>query len=217
MSAEKTQAEIHATKSKLWRRLTVAFLLIFFGWLISWIAARMLIVSAPLEHADAIVVLSGSRAFTERASFAADLYKVRRASKIVLTNDDQRGGWSNAEQRNPYFYENIARELNRFGVPDSVITVIPQPVTSTQDEAMLLRDYCERNHLQSLLVITSPYHSRRALRTFRKAFNGSGKTVGLMTPGPGWQSPPATVWWRYRRGWAMVAGEYLKLGYYAFR
>ncbi|MGH9880929.1 MAG: YdcF family protein [Pyrinomonadaceae bacterium] len=210
-------SEAHSKRSStIWRRLSVAFLLLAFSWLIAWIGARLLIVSAPLQHADAIVVLSGSRAFTERASLAADLYKAGQSSRIILTNDDQRGGWSNADQRNPYFYESAARELRRFGVPDGAIVVVPQPVSSTRDEALLMRDYCERNQLQSILVVSSPYHSRRALRTFRRVFGGSDKTIGLMAPGPGWQSPSPALWWRYRRGWAMVAGEYLKLGYYGF-
>ncbi len=201
----------------VWRRVSVACLLLGCTWLIAWIGARLLIVSAPLAHADAIIVLSGSRAFTERASLAADLYKAGQSSRIVLTNDNQRGGWSSAEQRNPYFYESAAKELRRFGVPEAAITVIPQPVGSTCEEALLIRDYCERSQLQSILVVTSAYHSRRALRSFRRAFEGSGKMVGLMATMPGWQTPKPALWWRYRRGWPMVAGEYLKLGYYLLR
>ena len=208
------QTRVHWTVR---RWVSVAFLLLGCAWLIAWMGARLLIVSAPLHHADAIIVLSGSRAFTERASLAADLYKAGQSSRIILTNDDQRGGWSNVEQRNLYFYESAARELRLFGVPEAAITVIPQPVSSTRDEALLIRDYCERAQLQSILVVTSAYHSRRALRTFRRVFEGNGKTVGLMATVPGWQSPEPAFWWRYRRGWPMVAGEYLKLGYYVLR
>src|SRR6266705_2384900 len=46
----------------LWRPkalLSVAALLVAL-WLLAWGVARMLIVSAPLAHADAIVVLSGA-------------------------------------------------------------------------------------------------------------------------------------------------------------
>jgi hypothetical protein len=42
-------------------------------WLVAWEAAKLLIVSAPLARADAIVVMAGSAAFKERTQRAADL------------------------------------------------------------------------------------------------------------------------------------------------
>ncbi len=200
-----------------WRRLSVAFFLLAGGWFLAWAGARLLIVNLPLERADAVVVLSGSKTLAERSSLAAQLFKEGRTARIILTNDNARGGWSSAEQRNPYFYENAVRQLNRLGVPESAIVVFPQPVSSTHDEAVVVRDLCEQHQLQSLIIVTSAYHSRRALRTFRRVFEGRGKTIGLRAVEPGWQTPAPATWWLRRRGWEMVAGEYLKLAYYALR
>src|SRR5678815_4105056 len=91
------------TRNRLtWRRVFVAFLLLAGLWLVSWLGARWLIVRAPLDRADAIVVLSGSATLSERVQHAAQLYAEKRAGKILLTTDNQQGGWSTAEQRNLY-------------------------------------------------------------------------------------------------------------------
>jgi uncharacterized SAM-binding protein YcdF (DUF218 family) len=68
--------------------------------------------------------------------------------------------------------------------------------------------------LRSLIVVTSPYHSRRALWSLRKVFAGSGVEVGIDPVAPGGQSPAPYMWWTTRRGWREVAGEYAKLVYY---
>jgi uncharacterized SAM-binding protein YcdF (DUF218 family) len=183
----------------------------------AWIAAELLIVNVPLEKADALVVLSGSETLIERATLAAQLFREGRAPKILLTNDNRRGGWVSAQQRNPFFYEGAILELRQHGVPETAIEVLQPPVESTRDEADLVRAYSRQHQLQSVLVVTSAYHSRRAFRTFEQAFAGSGVQVGMRAVEPGSQTPRPAVWWLRTRGWNMVAGEYFKLVYYALR
>jgi len=194
--------------------------LLFLAWgLTAWVAARFLIVSAELEHADALVVLSGSSEYVERTRWAAQLFREGRAPQIVLTDDNERGGWSSEQQRNPYFVERAFEELRRAGVPAEKIVVVPLPLpaSSTYDESLTLRDYATAHDLHSLLVVTSAYHSRRALWTLRRVFRGSDVTVGLDPVAAGRQSPAPAVWWLDRRGWQTVATEYPKLVYYWLR
>lgn len=181
--------------------------------LLAWIAARKLIATAELTHADAIVVLAGSSAYVERAHRAAQLFREGRAGKIVLTNDNQESGWSNELQRNPLFIERAAAELVDAGVSQSAIELLSHPVSSTHDEALLLRDYAVAHDLRSILIVTSAYHSRRALWIFRRAFAGSSINVGIATVAPGWQTPAPSTWWLRPSGWETVAGEYLKFLY----
>src|SRR6476620_5371261 len=103
------------------RSLTLMMLVVsaLLLWLGAWIAAKLLIVSVPLNHADAIVVLSGSSTYVERTHLAAQLYNSGRADRIILTNDNLQGGWLRSQQRNPYFYERARWELERLGVPES--------------------------------------------------------------------------------------------------
>ncbi len=203
--------------NKYARRLCVALFMVASFWLLTWLAARWLIVSAPLDHADAIVVLSGSSTFVERTHHAAQLYAEHRSEKILLTDDNRQGGWSSVEQRNPYFYERARDELTRLGVPLQNIEVVRPPVYSTWDEATLLSKYCQDNNLRSLLVVTSAYHSRRALWTFRNHFRGTRTQVGLDPVETGIQTPSPPTWWLCPRGWQMVFIEYSKLIYYRCR
>ena len=200
------------SKSSVWRTLVVSTL-IFGAWeLLALGAARLLIVRIPLEHADAIVVLSGSAAYDERAQWAADLYKRGLAPKIILTNDNHQGGWSNTQQRNPFFFERSLDKLLASGVPREAIEVLLQPVSSTHDEALLLEAYRNQHRLGSILLVTSSYHSRRALWTFRRVLGSSGITVGVDPVKAG--AKYSATWWLYLRGWETVPLEYVKLIYY---
>jgi uncharacterized SAM-binding protein YcdF (DUF218 family) len=196
-------------------RIGVALLVV---WLpVSWLAARALIVNVSLERADAVVVLSGSSTYTERARWAAMIFNQGRATKIILTNDNLQSGYSLSQDRNPFFVELAVEELRRAGVPADKIELIPTPAGNTHDEADLLRDYSMEHDLRALLIVTSPYHTRRALRTFGRAFRGSSIRLGVESPPPGLQSPSAATWWLHPLGWKLVPGEYLKLIYYVWR
>ena len=183
-------------------------------WPLAWAAADWLIVSAPIERADVIVVMAGSAVFKERTQRAAELYKEGRASKIILTNDNQQSGWVSDEQRNIPYQELAARWLRRQGVPDAAIEILPEPLSGTYDESLLLRKYAEAHGLHSLLVVTSAYHSRRALWTLRQTFSRTPITIGLEAVPPGQQAPSPRTWWLHFRGWQMVPVEYVKLIYY---
>lgn len=189
-----------------------------FAWvLLAWAAAEGLIVRASLAHADAIVVLSGSNAYVERTARAVELFHEGRAPIVVLTNDDTRGGWSNALQRNPYFVERARDELVNGGVPADRIKVVPGVASGTQSEALMIKDYAVAEKLGSILVVTSGYHSRRALRSLRNSFDGTGIVVGLEPASNGSATASRAWWWLQPDGWRNVAGEYVKLVYYWFR
>lgn len=205
-------------KARRARRALPLLLVAIAAWAVAArVAAEALVVSAELERADALVVLAGSSAYVERTARAAELYKEGRAPVVVLTNDGQLSGWSNESQTNPTFAERARAELIKAGVPPERIESLPRRVGSTHDEAVLLSEYARERSLRSLLVVTSGYHSRRALWTFRRAFEGSGVEVGVSEVEPGLQTPSPGTWWFSPRGWRTVAGEYVKMGYYRLR
>ena len=208
-------------KGKAKRRLLVLLIVLLSTvglWpILAWVAAEVLIVKADLASADAIVVMSGSSTYLERADWAARLYREGRAPLIILTNDSLISGWDKKEERNPYFYELAARELQKRGVPESKIQVVSDIALGTYEESLGLRDYATAHQLKRLLVITSAYHTRRTLWSLRHACAGSGIGVGIDSPPPGWQTPAPSRWWWHRWGWKVVAGEYVKLIYYLMR
>ena len=201
-------------RSRFLAALALALLLWPF---LAWAAAKLLIVRAPLEHAGAIVLLSGSSSYKERAARSAELFAAGRAPRIILTNDGQQGSWNNVLERNPFYYESTLAELTRLGVPRDRVDILMQPVSSTRDEAVLLREHVEKNGIRSVLVVTSAYHSRRALWTFQRVLGDSGTIIGLEVAGTGWQTPSPWTWWLRLRGWQTVPPEYFKLMYYRLR
>ncbi|MEO6391063.1 MAG: YdcF family protein [Pyrinomonadaceae bacterium] len=198
------------TKRRLIGLAVVIALWIF----VAWLGARTLIVQAPLDHASALVVLGGSATYKERTELAARLFREGRAPLIILTDDGQKSDWSRTEGRNPLFVERARAELVRMGVPESAITILPGTVGSTQDEAEALRGFIFARGLRSLLIVTSAYHSRRALRTMRDGLSGTGVVVGLIAAPTGIQTPRPLLWWLMPTGWPLVAGEYVKMVYY---
>lgn len=211
-------AVVAARPRKRGRRRLIGVALILLAWPgVAWLAARLLVVHSVPTQVDALAVLGGSSTYVERTHLAADLFKHGRGPLIVLMNDGQLSGWSVADQRNLFFFELAATELQQRGVPRERITVIAQAVSSTYDEAVTLRAYAMRNNLRSMLVVAGPYQSRRALRTLHCVFDGSGVSVGVDAPAPGEQSPKPSTWWLYRMGWHEVPTEYAKLVYYYWK
>ena len=180
----------------------------------AWAGAKFLITESPLDKADAIVILGGSATYKERTHEAARLLHQGRSQLILITNDNMRGPWSSAEQRNLYYYERSFDELRNAGIAAQNIEVVMDPVASTYEEAQVVRDYAQQHGLKAILIVTSAYHSRRALWVFSRVFRDTGIRIGLVTARPGEESPPPATWWLSARGWRLVPTEYVKMVYY---
>ena len=140
-----------------------------------------------------------------------------RSQLILITNDNTRGPWSEVEQRNPFFNERARKVVTSSGVPAEKVDLLLQPVDSTYEEAELVKQYALDHSLHSVLIVTSAYHSRRALWTFTRVFRGTGIQVGLIRVDPGDQNPRPATWWLTTRGWRFVPTEYVKMLYYVVK
>jgi len=196
-------------------RVLVILLLAGSGWWgVAWIAARALIVDANLERAEVVMVLAGAPFYRERFLCAVRLFQEMRAPAVLLTNDGVRGSWSRTLQRNPLMVERAKLQMIWAGVPADRIEVLPGRMTSTYDEAVALRDYLRAHRIKSVLVVTSAYHTRRALWTMRRVLADSGVQIGIEPAEPLSGATSLSTWWWHRRGWQLVGGEYVKLAYY---
>ena len=196
-------------------RIILRVIVIALAWVaLAWIAARALIVRKELDRADSIVVLAGSSTYGERVRHAAQILKAGHASRIILTDDHHRGGWSTQKQTNPLFVEFASDELQRLGIPREQVDILSTSTQGTYHEAILLRDYAQTHKLKSLDIVTSAYHSRRALWTFQRVFSGTGIQLGMDAAAPGDQTPYPGTWWLHLRGWQTVPVEYVKILYY---
>ena len=187
----------------------------------AWIAAAPYVADflvAPRERlkADAIVVLSGSQVYDERIRHAIAAYNAAPVIAVILTNDGVIGGWSSRRQANLPSQLHGRDQLVDAGIDPDKIVLLSSKVGSTYDEAVVLRHYAEHSHIRSILLITSPYHSRRALWIFRRVL-GEDVRVAIDSRPPGNHTPDRKWWWLTARGWHYVGLEYLKFAYYLVR
>jgi uncharacterized SAM-binding protein YcdF (DUF218 family) len=102
------------------------------------------------------------------------------------------------------------------GVDAEAITVLPGYVAGTDDEAIAIERQIRVSPISSLLIVTSGYHTRRALWTFEKTLTDKHLEIGIVSPPLGEQTPRPIYWWLLPSGWQMVAGEYVKSAAYYF-
>jgi uncharacterized SAM-binding protein YcdF (DUF218 family) len=110
-----------------------------------------LLVSVPMRHADALIVPGGEP--LARPQEAARLYRQGVAPKVFVTGVGDAGA--------------IRRVLINEGVPASAIH-IESNARTTHANAVLLKPMLEEAKVHTALIVTSPFHTRRALATFRK-------------------------------------------------
>ena len=174
--------------------------------------AERLIVEKGLERADAILILAGSSVYVERTNRAVELYKQGIAPRIVLTDDGEKTGWSRQEKRNIPYVEMARRNLIAQGVPADRIEIYKPVGSGTIYEAQIIEETVRENGWQSILIVTSAYHTRRALETFENVL-ADNVQIGIVAAPTG-REISTFYWWLTAPGWNWVASEYVKSFYY---
>lgn len=173
------------------------------GWLarapLGQAMGEQLVTQDALEPADAIVVLGGDA--DHRAPQGAALYH-RHLAPVLLAV----GG----TQSDQHYQARRTRDiLQQHGVPDRAILVAGQYEASTAQEALAVADYAIDRGWQSVIVVTSPYHTSRASRIFRQLLGPHDVEVRL-SAAPDDPFDPRR-WWSDPRQRRQVRNEYLKL------
>jgi uncharacterized SAM-binding protein YcdF (DUF218 family) len=132
---------------------------------------RWLVVSVPMEHADALIVLGGEP--LARPQEAARLYHQGMAPLVFVT------GLGDATTNR--------RILTGGGVPSTSI-VTEAKASTTYENALFLKPLLKAAHVRSAMIVTSPFHTRRALATFRKVI--PDVRFGVTDASIGWWSRP---------------------------
>lgn len=185
----------------------LGFFLIFKTPLV-WFIAEPLRVQQQVRPADAIVVFAGGvgesgeadESYQERVKQASDLYNQGLAHKILFISGFTRT-----------FHEAdlMVALAKNIGIPASDLST-EILVTNTYDYVLQVRETARRQGWHRLLLVTSPYHTRRADLTFRR--NAPELTV-LQAPVPqsGYYARSEPVTLRQIRG---VLHEFLGLLFY---
>lgn len=173
-----------------------------------WLPAvgRALVVADPLPAvADAVVPLAGG---DERSVYAARLFLAGHAAWYVAANMDL-----NLPGVRTSYAELVRQEAVWQGVPAERVVLVPGTVATTCQEAEAVAGLARERGWRSLLVVTDPFHTRRARLCFRQALEGSGIVVAVRPVEPSWYDPES--WWRTVDGQRDTWTEYLKLALHA--
>ncbi len=170
-----TQAEEDGTSmtvKRMGRRLLVllAMLLLSAGATLEAFrkVGHWLVVDDTLQPARAIVVLSGLVPY--RAMEAAEIFRQGWAPEVWLFKDEPRGAdqaFARLGIHHVTEEEYDQQILERLGVPETAIRLLDPPATNTVNEFELLREELRRQGGNSVIIVTSPLHTRRSKRIWR--------------------------------------------------
>jgi uncharacterized SAM-binding protein YcdF (DUF218 family) len=118
--------------------------------------------------------------------------------------------WHIVVERPDDLRQRILREL---GVPDQAIVRLTAQVDSTLEEADAVVAWASREHVRSLLVVTSRFHTRGVRLTYDRAVAGQGIVVRIHAVDTGETFRPDD-WWRSRAGLRTFLFEMQKLMLY---
>lgn len=193
--------------------LTCVLLILAGQPILTGIANGLVTVNSPLQKADLIFVLNGD--YNTRPFYASELYHQGLAPLILIAQAESSPAEQLGLEENP---TSIAvNVMLKQGVPPEAIQVLNegQPVTSTFDEARVLRTYIETHQVKSVILLTSLFHTRRARWVVAKELNGL--PVSLQVAGAPHATFNARNWWSTEDGLIYINNEYIKLFYYWFK
>jgi uncharacterized SAM-binding protein YcdF (DUF218 family) len=162
----------------------------------------------PLEYSELVVVLGGNS--FERGMEAMKVHHIHPAKRYVTTGGNIPSALL-ALDTSLFEAQLTAHLMIKKGMPDSLITPLTA-ATSTQEEAIEVRAFAEKENFKTITVISNDYHIRRVRRTFDKAFEGSN--IVLRYHGAKSDDFDPDAWWKKESGLVLTNNEYIKLMYY---
>ncbi|RLD69031.1 MAG: hypothetical protein DRI98_11035, partial [Bacteroidetes bacterium] len=123
-------------------------------------------------HADVMVMLTGS--ISDRVLQTADLYNEGVATRLWIVEEGM-GASRALEARGVKLISNttqVKSAMITLGIPADSIRIVPGDAASTRMEAEIVRSYLHsQTGIDTLLLVTSAAHTRRAFKIFKAAFS----------------------------------------------
>ena len=163
---------------------------LFIGWYLS--------PQDPIEKADAIVTVSGGDN-NARINKTVELYKEGWAPVIIYSGAAAEGEVSNAEAM-----RNISVKM---GVPRSAI-ILEEKSVDTAENAKFTSVVIKEKGLESIILVTSPYHQRRTMELFKDELGEDFKIINRSAVDEDWRKKG---WWEDEEGRFLTIGELGKI------
>ncbi len=155
---------------------------VWFGWM----GAFLVNAEAP-SHADLIVVLAGDP-YGHRILRGAELVKLGYAPRVLVSGPGGAYDLHECDLAIPF--------VVRRGYPASWFLPVPHSAHSTEEEGRAIFPVLQKLRAHTVLVVTSDYHTRRALHTLRAQWPGID--IHMIAAGDEFFSPHR--WWYTREG-----------------
>jgi hypothetical protein len=196
---ERGEPETGVRRSRRWIPVLVLLLLLFLL-LFGALAGKLLVIDAP-EHADVILVLAGET--DRRPALAVQLLQHGYAPKIVIDVPAAATifGFSELQLADKY-----AQSFDRGGS----VRVCPIAGLSTRDESRDAEKCLSAIDGSRVLIVTSDFHTRRALSTFRHEIQG--KTFSIAAARDNTQF--GSRWWTQRQWAKTCIDEWLRIAWW---
>jgi uncharacterized SAM-binding protein YcdF (DUF218 family) len=161
----------------------------------SWLATE-----DALVKSDAIVAISGDTG--ARTDTAVALWKDGWAPLIIFSG-------AAIDPESVSSAEIMRREAVRQGVPESATLIEPNSTTTEENATEVARLLSDRK-IKSAILVTSPWHQRRASMAFSRAFAARGVALrNYPARDAQWNS---YLWWQHEPMRSQTLLELAKLG-----
>jgi len=170
-------------------------------------AGRWLVREDPLRSADVIVVLSGGLPW--RAEEAARIFRLGGAPEVWVSQPV--GPVAElASLGIPFVGEDYfnCEVLAHSGVPEAAVRVLPERTADTEEEVSEIAREMRRERKRSVIIVTSPQHTRRVRALWRSMVGNDPPAVVRAA----FQDPfDADHWWRNTSDTFSVVREFMGL------
>lgn len=171
----------------------------------------MLIEDTTPSSADAAVVLNTGVEYYPRLLHAAELYR-RGITKKVIINGNRKSDILRSIEKKGFsyccpWYQDRVNILQLYGVPKrDIITISVEDAFDTISEAAVVgNEILLKKGIESVVITTSKYHTRRAGHIWRKLYSDS-LTIYLSAATDDPFNPQ--MWWKSGRQFRLVLTEF---------
>ena len=180
-------------------------------------AGLWLVKKDKVLKSDVIVLLMGSIA--DRVLQTVNLYRNEFANEVLLVEEsttefnELKDLGVNVQSTR----DQIRNALIYLGIPAERIVILNGNAQSTQDEAIIIRQYLtDKPDIDTLLLVSSSHHARRATLIFKNVFRKSESPVFINCSPNSYTSFNAEKWWKNKDDIETVLLEYLKIVNFLF-
>lgn len=184
---------------KLFVLVLIFVALVFFGhpFLLDK-AGRLIYKKDALRPADVIVVLAGED--TERVEYGVYLFREEWAKKNRIIMAGGPAVWK-------YSWASLMKEhAEHLGISGKDV-LLEDKSRTTEEDAKYTKEILRKHGYKSLILVTSPYHSKRAFTIFQKIMGRDIKVISAPVENSWFEFEQ---WWKRRPDRSIVLSEWSK-------